>query len=416
MDRVSGAVSVSSAEISAGSSEETSSESFPESGEEKISSQNDALESAYIDLTKTTGIKYIDVGGSTICTILDDGSIVLWGTNYNGTVGNGKKYEYIQDDGKMVPNSSPPFRNAFSSKIVDVASDICSYALSENGELYMWGFNYHSTIPLPFDYMLYPQKIKDVQNVKSVALSTGLCLILDDSGNVYHTGIMIEKFKSPYEYFSAFDFGELEVHEKFTKIYLDFKCANIYASPIAYIFLSTEGEVYIQGMIDCSKASGEDNFYFAEPSKLDFPEKITDVAASAFGIMALSETGGVYIYGTSDEGLINETLDTKISENIYKKNLDKVKQISANGDNPFAALTENGEVYVWGRDSHGISEYPSETYVLLDEGKMISVPVKLDLKNIAQISISEFVGTAIDADGNVFIWGDNSTNEHIEFK
>ena len=79
------------------------------------------------------------------------------------------------------------------------------------------------------------------------------------------------------------------------------------------------------------------------------------------------------------------------------------------------ALSENGELYVWGIDTKGIITKESTD---LSQGRLdvISEPVKLDYQNIVQICIGNSNGTAVSKDGEVYIWGDNSIGQIIDFE
>lgn len=62
-------------------------------------------------------------------------------------------------------------------------------------------------------------------------------------------------------------------------------------------------------------------------------------------------------------------------------------------------LTENGEVYAWGRNSHG--------QVGNGKTKKIAEPYKLPLENIVQIACGGKFSLALDRDGQLWGWGDN---------
>ncbi len=62
-------------------------------------------------------------------------------------------------------------------------------------------------------------------------------------------------------------------------------------------------------------------------------------------------------------------------------------------------LTENGEVYAWGRNS--------EYQVGNGKRKHVQEPYKLDLQNIVQIACGGKFSIALDAEGQLWGWGDN---------
>ena len=66
-------------------------------------------------------------------------------------------------------------------------------------------------------------------------------------------------------------------------------------------------------------------------------------------------------------------------------------------------LTENGEVYAWGRNS--------EYQVGNGKRKHVQNPVKLSLTNIVQIAAGGKFSLALDAEGQLWGWGDNEHNQ-----
>lgn len=99
----------------------------------------------------------------------------------------------------------------------------------------------------------------------------------------------------------------------------------------------------------------------------------------------------------------NSYLPLTVSEGIYsthvKIKLPEAPKTLAPGFGHVLALTENGEVYAWGRNSQG--------QVGCGNTKKMMTPVKLSLKNIVQIVAGGKFSLALDADGQLWGWGDN---------
>ena len=99
----------------------------------------------------------------------------------------------------------------------------------------------------------------------------------------------------------------------------------------------------------------------------------------------------------------NSYLPLTVSEGTYtthvRVNLPEAPAVIAPGFGHVLALTENGEVYAWGRNSQG----------QVGDGttKKRMTPVKLNLKNIVQIVAGGKFSLALDKDGQLWGWGDN---------
>ena len=99
----------------------------------------------------------------------------------------------------------------------------------------------------------------------------------------------------------------------------------------------------------------------------------------------------------------NSYLPLTVSEGTYathvRVKLPEAPVALAPGFGHVLALTENGEVYAWGRNSQG--------QVGCGNTKKIMIPVKLGLKNIVQIVAGGKFSLALDGEGQLWGWGDN---------
>ena len=82
---------------------------------------------------------------------------------------------------------------------------------------------------------------------------------------------------------------------------------------------------------------------------------------------------------------------------------DTIKVVSVSlGDTHTAAITESGDLYCWGNNSHG--------QVMEDDGSSYMVPPRTPrkiLSNVASVSLGERHSTAITTDGDLYSWGSN---------
>ena len=152
-----------------------------------------------------------------------------------------------------------------------------------------------------------------------------------------------------------------------------------------------------------------------EKPELPAGVKIEAVAAGdAFSVL-LSEDGGVYTCGRAGNGqtghaglnLTRKTVVgkfTKIEESYFGN--EKIKQIEA-AENAGFALSESGNVYVWGANDRGILAN-GET----DENLINETPVKIEeLSDVTEISASTMTVFALDSHGRLYAWGDNSVGQ-----
>ncbi len=115
-----------------------------------------------------------------------NGSVYSWGHNRYGVIGNGKEGEKIY---------KPQLNQYLSDKKIIVV-DICcgdwhSLALTNDGEVYAWGWNSSGQIGNGNnENQVEPTKVTGFNNQKVIMISTGLChsMALTESGRVFSWG------------------------------------------------------------------------------------------------------------------------------------------------------------------------------------------------------------------------------------
>ncbi|XP_077384037.1 regulator of chromosome condensation isoform X2 [Festucalex cinctus] len=139
-----------------------------------------------------------------------------------------------------------------------------------------------------------------------------------------------------------------------------------------------------------------------KPALLSLPEKMVQVVAGGMHTVCLSITGVVYTFGCNDEKALGRDTMIEGSEMTPEKVIlnEKVIQVSA-GDSHTAALTEEGDVYVWGnfRDSSG-------AIGLLDAFKATDVPTKVPLtETVVKVASGADHLVMLTMEGNLYTSG-----------
>uniref|UniRef100_A0A3B3QC24 Regulator of chromosome condensation 1 n=1 Tax=Paramormyrops kingsleyae TaxID=1676925 RepID=A0A3B3QC24_9TELE len=148
--------------------------------------------------------------------------------------------------------------------------------------------------------------------------------------------------------------------------------------PVSHSSYGTEnGLVLVLGQGDVGQLGlGEDVMERKKPALVPLPEPVVQAVAGGMHTVCLSDTGSIYTFGCNDEGALGRDTSEEGSEmSPGKVELkEKVVQVSA-GDSHTAALTEEGEVYIWGsfRDNNGVIG-------LLEPMKKCTLPVKVPIE------------------------------------
>lgn len=109
------------------------------------------------------------------------------------------------------------------------------------------------------------------------------------------------------------------------------------------------------------------------------------------------------VYGVGNNSYLPLTVKEGIYKTHVKLNLPEKPVQFALGFGHVLMLTENGEVYAWGRNSDG----------QVGNGKTGKTkdPQKLSLENIVQIAAGGKFSLALDRDGQLWGWGDNKYHQ-----
>ena len=150
---------------------------------------------------------------------------------------------------------------------------------------------------------------------------------------------------------------------------------------------------------------GDSDYFSATPVKL--MDNVESVSAGVFGAMVLKQDGSLWYLGSPTEGQLGDGTyytDTADRPAGTYHVMDDVKMV-ASGFYRFAALKNDGSVWVWGADGYAgdgkliswLSDRPQKFTKILDN--MISVG--MDLEN----------GWAIDSNGGLWSWGLNERGQ-----
>jgi alpha-tubulin suppressor-like RCC1 family protein len=148
-----------------------------------------------------------------------------------------------------------------------------------------------------------------------------------------------------------------------------------------------------------------------KPTPIPSLKNIVAIDAGGNHSLALTKNGEVWAWGRNEFFQLGNGSDMNSALPVWIKNLKQVKSISA-GDNHSFALTEDG-VWAWGYNSNGqIGNGTNNEYEIngsLKSNQDVSIPVKLTAitEKIKTISAGFKHSVALSQNGNVYVWGWN---------
>ncbi|KAF5269297.1 hypothetical protein FQR65_LT02598 [Abscondita terminalis] len=324
--------------------------------------------------------------------------------------------------------------------------------------LYSWGANSYGQLGLGIksEQEIEPKEVNlgdsdlKAQNIVAIAGGAGHTLILDNNGHVYSCGWnnkgqlgcsddtlkfevidILKEFKI-VQVSCGWDFsaavsecGKLFVwgNNQYTQLGLSksITCTGIPSRLQVSLKLATgfqEISCGLRHMAVITKENGllvagsgskgqlglgnnyDDNNYLSI-SKVPDVDEVQSIACGEHHTIALKADGTVLTWGDNKYGQLGLSLDVPNSlvPNVVLVD-DSLKEVKA-GWTHSAALTKNGEVYIWGRNSYGQLGSPKGD---------ISKPEKLtQLKDIELLSLGSEHCLALNKEGQLYSWG---WNEH----
>ncbi|CAN6465749.1 unnamed protein product [Victoria cruziana] len=289
-----------------------------------------------------------------------------------------------------------------------VAGSRNSLAICADGGLFTWGWNQRGTLGHDSDAQSAESKTKDTPiqvkalghaRIVQAAIGGWHCLAVDDQGRAYAWG--------GNEYGQC---GEEPILKDDNtralrkKVVIPQRCApklsvrQVAAGGTHSVVLTNDGHVWTWGQ----PWPPGDIKQISTPVRVQGLEKVKLIAVGAFHNLALLEDGVLWAWGNNEYGQLG-TADTQPrSQPIPVEGLSELTlaDIAAGGWHS-TALTDDGEVYAWGRGEHGRLGFG-------DDKSSKMVPQKVTLLSgllIAQISCGGTHSVARTRDGRMFSFG-----------
>jgi alpha-tubulin suppressor-like RCC1 family protein len=308
-------------------------------------------------------VRQMAVGESAAYALLEDGTVIAWGANYEGELGNGGL------GSRSTPgiNPKPSFRPVAVAGLTEVVQVSAAgrhvLALRKDGTVYAWGSS--GTIiaedPKKPGVATGPVRIAGLENIVQVAAARDHNLVLTRDGDVYA-------------------WGE-----------------------------NTDAQLGLETTI----------YRSARPLKVQGLGRTVSIAASGTGNMALSgavrDDGSVWMWGGNQSATMGNGLKSGgrgdvgdlNSKPLAVKGITNARTISA-GDGHVAVLLRDGTLRLWGHDGWG--QIGIGTHGFYQES-----PKMPALTNVAAVYLGSNKSFAVRLDGTVWRWGRAATYGGGEF-
>lgn len=306
--------------------------------------------------------------------VTEDGSLYMWGFNRDGQLG----------DGKPTDNYTP-------IKIMDNVASVslgamCSAAITTDGSLYTWGNNewFGQLGDGTTTNRGTPQKIMD--NVVSVNLGANYCAAITKDGSLYTWGCNI--------------YGQLgngtrnDIANCKPQKIMD-GVASVCLGEYHAAAIKKDGSLYVWG--ENAYGLGDESVTQKSATPLKIMDDVSSVSLGWHSTAVIKKTGELYTWGYNGFGQLGD--GTTMSSYMPKKIMDNVVSVSL-GDYHGAVVTNDGSLYTFGSNDYGQLGIGAFDYDAHPEPQKV-------MHNIAFVDLGYRVSGAITKDGSIYTWGQN---------
>ena len=295
-------------------------------------------------------LKDVYVAGESYWFIMENGDIWVMGENSSGQLGVGDfDYKYLpvklekDKDGDKLPVMKKIKSNGTST-----------YFLSQNGEIYVCGANGYGRLGVGgTDSQPTIMKIPALEDIviKDITYDSFY-------GNTYYITNNGEVYVSGWNYNGELGVGNTEHQYTATRITaLDgVVIENVIVLGSSIYYISENGDIYVSGKNNYGKLGIGTTTNQTTVTKLTALEgvKIKNIQIHSDSIYYISENGDVYVSGRNNYGQlgIGSTTDQTTAIKLPALEGIIIKNIVAE-QNSIYYISENGEVYVSGKNDYG---------------------------------------------------------------
>ena len=346
----------------------------------------------------------IAAGTYNSCAILENQSMVCWGDNEYGQLGDGTT------DGSAVPIYVNVAANETPVEVT--VGQVTACALMESGNIYCWGSGYYGKMgngePWSDDYVNTEMRqvlLPEGQGGQTVSISGGhICTILDN-GDVYCWGRGNQ---------GQLGYGGTSNRNIPAKVNLPGQRSAIAISTGTYMTcaITTDGMGYCWGENDEGQlGNGTTNSRRTTPVEVLFPSGYTPVSISAGDDFscALMDNRKVMCWGENNDGRLGQgplaTDDETTPVWVSMENSETAHFLDI-GTKSACMILDSGETKCWGTNEEGqigqgdtdLDFYPTPTEVNGNH-------------DFVALSINSDTICAITSDAEGYCWGDNEAGQ-----
>lgn len=343
-----------------------------------------------VEVEGLQGVTAVVGGGAHSLALLDDGTVWAWGSNMRGELGTGDyahRYAPVQvtgvDDVVMIADGGES-----------------SFALKRDGTLWAWGDNWAGQLGVSVSgtEVLEPARVMDVSGLVAVAGSYDHTLALTDTGRVWAWGSNSAGQLGSGNTLSSSVPREIPTLDGVTAIAAGYQVS---------LALKADGSVWTWGSNADGLLGTGDTGDVRVPTRVMGLSDVVAIAAGDNFRLALKQGGTVWGWGINGWGQLGNGSSTHSSLPVQVAHIDDATAIVADGSHSFA-IREDGVVWAWGSNASGQLGNGSA-----GSGNRYYWPSPVYSTRTTELDrvVALEAGMALREDGSLWSWGFNARGE-----
>jgi alpha-tubulin suppressor-like RCC1 family protein len=334
-----------------------------------------------------TGVIAIAAGFAHSVAFKSDGSVLAWGLNSNGQLGDGSSYDH----------ATPAIVSSLTGVTAIAAGSAHTFALKSDGSVWAWGSNGSGELGNGSILQVYPASVPGLAGVTAIASGAFHTIALKFDGTVLTLG--------DNRYGQLGD-GSITTQEPYgratpTAVPGLTGVIGLAAGSNHTAVLKSDGSVLSWGNNMSSQLGDGSLQVRSVPAKVPGITSVIAVAAADLNTVALRADGTVWTWGANWKGQLGDGTFTDRTTPAVVPGLSGVVAIDA-GYMYTVALKSDGSVWAWGWNNYG--QLGDGTTLGFYEGRPTPSQVK-GLTSVTAIAAGDYQTVALKSDGSVWAWG-----------
>ena len=270
-----------------------------------------------------------------------------------------------------------------------------SACLTGNGYLYMWGNNSVGHLGIGETVKYKDTPIKTMSGVRNVSLGINHSACVTENDELYTWG--------HNEYYQLGD-GTTNNSNIPVQIMKDVSVSTVTLGHTQGSAITKSKELYVWGYNNGGQLGNGTTIHQSTPECIEKLSGVKMVSMSNNHGAAITEDKALYMWGNNSYGKLGIPVDKKVTQYSSPRYIMSGVEYVDLGYDHSACITENGELYMWGKNSFGqlgIGTAGINNYI--DSPTLIMEGVKFK-----DVSLGASHSGAITKDGRLYMWGDNT--------